>query len=73
MTRRKLSSASTGACLAGLALVALIGLALAPLSHHPWGVVQLFFSSLFVSLALAWPVMAPFRHGGRRLRIGLSG
>lgn len=73
MTRCKLSSASSGACLAGLALVALIGLALAPVSHNPWGVLQLFFSSLFVSLALAWPMMTPFRHGGRWLRIGSSG
>ncbi|GAB3390863.1 hypothetical protein GCM10027514_34390 [Azotobacter armeniacus] len=73
MIRCKLSNASTGASLAGLALVALIGLALAPLSHSPWGVVQLFFSSLFASLALAWPRMAPFRHGEQVLRIRLSG
>ncbi|SEJ05477.1 hypothetical protein SAMN04244572_02574 [Azotobacter beijerinckii] len=73
MTRCKLSSASTLACLTGLALVALTGLALASSIHSPWGVVQLFFSSLFVSLALAWPMVAPFRYGKLVLRIRLTG
>lgn len=39
-------------------------LGIAPLSQHSWGVDQLFFSSLFVSLVLALPTMMPFRHGG---------
>jgi len=77
MIRRKLSSSiSSSTTLAGLTLLALIGLmglALAPLSHSPWGAVQLFFFSLLVSMALTWPVVTPLRRREPELWIRLTG
>jgi len=63
MTWCKLSSASL-AFLSGMALVTLIGLALTSTTHGPSGVIQLFFSSLLISIALVWPMaIAPFCYG----------